>query len=183
MISLTVLLLSAAVVSHAGQHPSDLFVGDWQGEGLVAQVIPRGSGNYQINFLPEFDVKCEPLAVIAGRATDGELRFEQDGWSGQAKGERMTGARPGIGQAEAFVLKKVVRLSPSVGAKPPKEAVILFDGSGFDEWEVQSGEDYPSGDRMGVVRGFHAGHAGRQGNAHWALADHEAGVPGLSLAL
>ena len=144
MISLSILLLSVTVISHAGQPASDPFLGDWQGEGLVAQVIPRGGGNYQINLLPEFDVKCKPLAVIAGQATDGVLRFEQDGWSGQATGERMTGARPGNGQPVAFVLKKVVRLSPSVGAKPPEGAVVLFGGSGFDEWEVQSAKDSPA---------------------------------------
>ena len=107
-------------VGHAGQSASDPFLGDWQGEGLVAQVIPRGGGNYQINFLPEFDVKCKPLAAITGQTVDGVLRFEQDGWSGQAAGERMTGTRPGNGQGAAFELKQVVRLSPTVGAKPPR---------------------------------------------------------------
>jgi hypothetical protein len=138
--SMTILsiLLSVTAISHADQPATDPFLGDWQGEGVVAQVIPRGDGNYQLNFLPEFDVKCEPLAVIAGRATDGVLRFEQGGWSGQAQGERMTGARPGNEQGAAFELKKVVRLAPNVGAKPPQGAVVLFDGSGFDEWEVQS---------------------------------------------
>lgn len=138
IISLSILLLSVAVVSHAGQPASDPFLGDWQGEGLVAQVIPRGSGNYQINFLPEFDVKCQPLAAIAGQAADGALQFEQDGWSGQAAGQQMKGSRPGNGQPQAFVLKPVVRPSPTVGAKPPQGAVVLFDGSGFAEWEVQS---------------------------------------------
>ena len=142
--SLSVLLLSVAVVCHADQGASDPFFGDWQGEGLVAQVIPRGGGNYQINLLPEFDVKCKPLAVVAGRAADGVLRFEQDGWSGQAQGQQMAGTRPGSRQPEAFVLKPVVRLSPSVGAKPPEGAVILFDGSGFGEWEAQRPKGAPT---------------------------------------
>ena len=143
MICLSMLLLPIAAVSHAGEAVSDPFFGDWQGAGLVAQVIARGDGNYQINLLPEFDVKCQPLAVVAGRATDGVLRFEQHGWSGQATGERMTGTRPGEGQPATFELQKVVRLSPTVGAKPPRDAVVLFDGSGFDQWEAQTPANAP----------------------------------------
>jgi hypothetical protein len=133
---LSFLLLLLAVVSRADQALADPFLGDWQGEGLVAQVIPRGGGSYRINFLAEFDVKREPLAVVAGRAIDGVLRFDQDGWSGQAQGQQMTGARPGNGQPEPFVLKPIRRLASSVGAKPPEGAVVLFDGSRFDQWEV-----------------------------------------------
>lgn len=144
MICLSMLLLPIAAVSHAGEAVSDPFFGDWQGAGLVAQVIARGDGNYQINLLPEFDVKCQPLAVVAGRATDGVLRFEQHGWSGQATGERMTGTRPGEGQPATFELQKVVRLSPTVGAKPPRDAVVLFDGSGFDQWEAQTPANAPA---------------------------------------
>jgi hypothetical protein len=138
MISLSLVLLSITLVGHADESASDPFLGDWQGDGLVAQVNPRGGGKYQINFLPEFDVKCKPLSAITGQTVDGVLRFEQDGWTGQAAGERITGTRLGDGQAAAFELKKIVRLSPTVGAKPPQDAVILFDGSGFEQWEVES---------------------------------------------
>jgi len=141
--SLSILLLLVTAVSGADPAAPDPFLGDWQGAALVAQVIPRGDGRYQINLLPEFDVKCQPLATLAGQAADGVLRFEQDGWRGQATGERMAGTRPGNGQEATFELKKVVRPSPTVGAKPPQDAIVLFDGSGFDEWEAQSSANAP----------------------------------------
>ena len=112
----------------AENHPADPFLGDWQGEKLVAQVIPRGAGKYQINLLPEFDVKCEPLAVVEASVADGVLRFDQDGWKGELKGERFIGQRPVARKTVAFELKRVVRTSPRVGAKPPEGAILLFDG-------------------------------------------------------
>lgn len=144
MLCASLLTLSAAVVGQADQAATDPFLGDWQGQGLVAQVIPRGDGKYQLNLLPEFDVKCQPLAVVTGQATDGVLRFAQDGSSGQAQGQQMAVTRPGNGQPEAFTLKPVVRLSPTVGAKPPQGAVVLFDGSGFEAWEVQAAKNAPA---------------------------------------
>ncbi len=147
VIGLSFLLLSVAAASYGGEAEPAAFLGDWQGEGLAAQVIPRGGGQYQINFVPEFDVKCKPLAVITGQAADGVLRFEQEGWSGQAAAGQMKGSRPGTAAGAAagadFELKKVVRPSPTVGDKPPAGAVVLFDGRGFDAWEAQAAKTSP----------------------------------------
>jgi hypothetical protein len=133
--------LAAVWPALAEEPASDPFLGDWQGEGLAAQVIPRGGGMYQINLLPEFDTRCEPLAVVEARADGDVVRFAEDGWTGELKGERFTGTRPSEGKPAAFQLKHVVRQSPRLGAKPPKGAVVLFDGSNFDHWQVRGSEN------------------------------------------
>jgi hypothetical protein len=127
-----------ANATHADESTIDPVYGDWQGEGLVAQVIPRGAGNYQINFLPGFDVRCEALATVSGHVSDGVLQFERDGWSGRAEAGHMRGSRPVDGEQETFELERVDRPSARVGAKPPENAIVLFDGSGFDQWEVHA---------------------------------------------
>lgn len=134
--ALLAILFVAAGVAHATESPADLFLGDWQGDELVAQVIPRGNGDYQVNLLSQFDAKVEPLAIVKGHAADGTLRFDQDGWRGKGKGEQLIGSRPQDGKPVRFILRKVWRPSPRVGAKPPVDAVVLFDGTGFGEWEV-----------------------------------------------
>ena len=121
----------------------DLFLGDWQGtwskgwpRELVAQVIPRGGQNYDINFLPAFDQRCAPLAVIQARASGRRLQFDQDGWSGAIEGDRFTGTGILRKNPVPFELAKVIRLSPRLGARPPKGAVVLLDGGDLAEWET-----------------------------------------------
>lgn len=136
--------LALATVRGAAGDP---FLGDWDGGwvregaaqrgGMIAQVVPRGEGKYRIGFRPEFDQRCPPFAPpVSAPLDDGRLVFDQEGWSGEAGGDGMTGRGVVRGEAVRFELKKATRLSPRLGATPPPGAVVLFDGSSLDRWEM-----------------------------------------------
>jgi hypothetical protein len=106
----------------------------WPAE-VVAQVIPRGDDVYTIRFLPEFDQRCPPLAVVEAKTEGGELRFHQDGWTGSVEGKRLAGTGILRGKPTDFNLTKMTRLSPRLGVEPPADAVVLFDGGSLAQWE------------------------------------------------
>ncbi|MHC4325821.1 MAG: hypothetical protein ACYSUX_16245, partial [Planctomycetota bacterium] len=142
---------------------ADLFMGDWQGQweldsgadygSLVAQVIALGKGQYKTVLSYEFDTRREPIAVLEGRRDGESVRFEgktflsdrgveleiqavikEGKFSGKFKGD----------ESGSFEMSKVVRLSPTLGAKPPAGAIVLFDGKDFSQWKhpkKKQGED------------------------------------------
>lgn len=139
---------------------ADVFMGDWQGswtmaegtgtgsESLAAQVMAMGRGKYRLNLLNQFDTKTPPIAVLDGRSEDTEVQFAghvqsegsesdikatiKDGkLTGTMKGHNSEGKDVSVG----FTMEKVYRVSPALGAKPPAGAIVLFDGTNFDQWE------------------------------------------------
>jgi hypothetical protein len=141
---------------------ADPVMGDWQGSWklddesdsgpLVTHVIALGQGKYRAKFLEEFDTRIWPVAVLESRLQDKAVRFtgpaEYDGTEFQVqaviKDGKFTGSFQGQDFAGSFIMEKVVRLSPTLGAKPPKGAVVLFNGKNFKEWKhtrKKPGED------------------------------------------
>ena len=142
---------------------ADPFMGDWQGGweldngadsgSLVAQVIALGKRQYRAVLLNEFDTRREPIAVLDGKHDGESVKFAgktfisdqgveleiqaaiKDGeFSGNFKGD----------EYGSFGMSKVVRLSPTLGARPPEGAVVLFNGKDFNEWKhpkKKPGED------------------------------------------
>jgi 3-keto-disaccharide hydrolase len=114
-------------------------MGDWQGEGpCVAQVLPLGGGKYRALLLTGFDTEAAPLAVLEGEATERTVTFGGDGWSGVIRDGQFSGTKAG----KDFMLKQVTRTPPTLGAAPPKGAVVLFDGKNLDAWAKKNGKSW-----------------------------------------
>lgn len=122
------------------------YTGDVTGKGkLGAQVIARGGTKFEVAFLvgglpgDGGDGKTRttaPAEAPADTPADAkELPVVTVGggkWTGTIKGgETFEGKTP---EGDAFTLKRVNRSSPTLGAKPPAGAVVLFDGTTADEW-------------------------------------------------
>jgi hypothetical protein len=121
--------------------PDFIVQGEYEGEiggkdKLAAQVIAKGDGQFTVQFLPAglpgdgWDGKTRIKAD--GKTADGKTKVEGNGWEGVIGDEKFTGTTKG---GAVFALKKVVRHSKTEGAKPPKGAIILFDGTNTDEWK------------------------------------------------
>lgn len=153
----TALMTSISCSSVAGSanrvavHPvekADAAMGDWRGvrqirgrgfQPLVAQVIALGGGEYRANLLEQFDARVEPVAVLEGRTGGDGVEFAGSGgdgteWQGVISDGEFAGTFKG-GRNGRFSMKRVIRLSPTLLAKPPEGAIVLFDGSSLEKWK------------------------------------------------
>lgn len=140
------------------------YAGDGPGGKLGAQVIPLGGGTFQVVLFPGglpgdgWDGKQKTLLAgklegdkVPLKAADGKRKYlaqNPDEFSATSKfppeaQKPWTGELPADGSAlvvkaedgKAFSLKRATRQSPTLGAKPPADAVVLFDGTNKDAWK------------------------------------------------
>ena len=119
--------------------PDFLIQGEYEGRigkervaGL--QVIALGDGKFDAVLFPKGlpGTGSENTRIaLKGETKDGRLSLAGEKCSGEIKDGTFTGS---CEDAE-LKLKRIERQSPTLGAKPPAGAIVLFDGSTTDEWQ------------------------------------------------
>ena len=122
--------------------------------GYVAQIIraddrllsvqdqlptQEDANKYQANIFRKFDVANDkPVAILHGEASGGTVEFTGDGWTGAITGGHFKATKSG----ESFDLQHITRTPPSLGAKPPAKAIVLFDGTNMNSWAKMKEKDW-----------------------------------------
>ncbi|MDB6165888.1 MAG: hypothetical protein JWQ83_1028 [Lacunisphaera sp.] len=200
LLSLCALVLAAGLPAFAAvEEPidhrfkpaaTDPVLGDWQGAGgYVAQIALDEHGDYQANVLTAFEADHNLVATLRGQAGKDPATLRGGGWSGRIEQGHFKGSKG----AESFDLQRVVRASPTLGAKAPVGAVVLFDGRNLDafankkgkEWLVEDGPapwKIVDGGILEVVPGTGGGIISRQkfGDCHLHVEFRTLGAPSNS---
>lgn len=106
---------------------------DWGG----SQVIALGNGEFRLvtypGGLPGAGWNQESKTELPGKRDGDKVVFEAgNGRHVELAGGKLTVTTPNGGP---YIMEKVSRTSPTLGAKPPQGAVVLFDGTSAAGWE------------------------------------------------
>jgi hypothetical protein len=140
-----VLLFFASIAAAQSQPKPDAdfpFQGEYAGEissgKFGIQVIALGDGKFRAVFYPgglpgDGWTKDKPKVKSDGAREDNVVTFAGGRLNGAIKNGSFSVTDSG--NKALGMLKKVERESPTIGAKPPDGAIILFDGKNTDAWE------------------------------------------------
>ncbi|NOY61159.1 MAG: DUF1080 domain-containing protein [Calditrichaeota bacterium] len=137
----------------------DAFMGNYEGEykteaydvgSIFAQVIAEGNGSYRAVFRVGYDGKDAPGGSLVGHKKGNKVIFDGTidvgydlGGSYGVKGEiddsKFTGHFSGSEANGNITMNKVEKKSPTLGAKAPQGAIILFDGKSLNHWKGVKG--------------------------------------------
>lgn len=131
-----------AYLDAASAGPDFKIQGEYEGKigndkKVGAQVIALGDGKFDAVIfgggLPGggWDAK-QPKIMLKGTTKADLVEFTGLNFSGAIK----EGTFAGVAEENVeFSMRKVDRRSPTMGAKPPQGAIVLFDGSNVDAWD------------------------------------------------
>ena len=110
--------------------------GEYAGENCGAQVIALGDEKFHLvgwdSGLPGAADGVQKNQEMDGVLKDGAVHFKNAVWEATVANGEMRG-KGADGQVRT--LKKIERKSPTLGAKPPTGATVLFDGTNVDAWK------------------------------------------------
>lgn len=123
----------------SAEDPGFLSQGEYCDETMGAQVVALGDGNFDVYLLEGGlpGAGWEPGKTrtrLNGKSKDGKLEVRDETGKTMASfaGGALSLTTP---DGKTHNLSRVERGSPTLGAKPPEGAVVLFDGTNADEWE------------------------------------------------
>ena len=142
LILLVIVWLAAVGLACAAAPPVESVQGIYEGVAKVAggehkveaRVVAWGHGTYKVYVRQLLGEGKVAKVELDGKSAGDALRF-----SGKAEGAEWAasyadGAIQGtVGKDGKLELKRVVRQSPTLGAKPPEGAIVLLDGKNFAE--------------------------------------------------
>jgi len=108
---------------------------------LAAQTWEDSPGNYRIRLKPVLRERCEPFVEGSLKRANDAWTFNRDGWDLRISGDRITGTGARGRERCEVELKRVEREPPTLGLRPPDDAVVLFDGSGLQAWQHGGGDE------------------------------------------
>jgi hypothetical protein len=116
--------------------PDFAIQGEYVGEKIGAQVIALSDGKFDVvvyeGGLPGDGWKRgDKASPLHGERDGATAKLTGAGCSGTIADGKMKLVKDGA----AVELKRTVRKSPTLGAKPTANAIVLFDGNGVDKWQ------------------------------------------------
>jgi hypothetical protein len=127
------------------EDPDFAVQGEYAGQASGAQVVALGDGRFDVYILDGGlpGAGWEPgrsRTLLKGERKGGRIDCADDSGKTTATIEKGTLSLTAADGARRQ-LARVVRKSPTLGAKPPEGAVVLFDGTSAEHWENGKVED------------------------------------------
>jgi len=105
---------------------------------LEARVVATGRGTYKLLIREAADDGKTEKVELAGKTQDDAISFSGKKGEVAWTGTWAEGTVKGLcGASGMFELKRIVKESPTLGAKPPQGATVLLDGKNFDEMTLR----------------------------------------------
>jgi hypothetical protein len=139
VLGLFVLITASPLIAETPAAPDALAIqGEYAGKRIGIQVIALGQSRFEAYLLkgglPGDGWNRRTRVRYLGETADGATRLvDFDGNVAEITDGSQTQLRKADGKAW-MTLNKVHRESPTLGAKPPDDAIVLFDGSNLDAW-------------------------------------------------
>ena len=122
-------------IEPADAGPDFAIQGEYVGDNCAAQVIALGNGKFHLvgwtKGLPGAVEDPEKKVEVDAQMEGDKAVFDGCGWKGSIALGQLVGTND---KGQTFELRHTDRESPTLGAKPPEGATVLFDGTNADAW-------------------------------------------------